>query len=159
MKHLIKNNEIIQSGIPSTFERENGQAFWGGYENMTDIHYEDGWRDEFIPEYNLILEQLGQPYYDPATDLVTYEVLERTDLPPLDKAKADKIKEIKRMTRDLLSDTDGYIVRRAETGKSVPQNILNERQAIRLWSDAQEKAVTALGTLEEVLVYDIKYSN
>lgn len=158
MKYLVKNNVIVQAGIPSNFTRPNGELFCGGYETMTDYHYEDGWRNEIIPNYNPVLEQLGLPYYDAGNDLVTYEVLERTDLPPLDQARADKIKEIKRMTRDLLSETDGYIVRRAETGKSVPQTILNERQAIRLWSDTQEKAVADLSTLEDIILFVINYT-
>ena len=143
------------SGIPSHFTRENGEGFWGGYETMTDIHYEDGWRDEIIPVYNHILEKLGVPYYDANADVVTYEVIERTDLPLPEQAKADKIKEVRRKTRNLLFETDGYIVRRAETGKSVPQTILNDRQAIRAWSDALEKAVMALPGLEDVIRFEV----
>lgn len=75
MKHLIKNNQIIQSGIPSHFTRENGQLFVGGYENMIDIHYEDGWRDEIIPTYDPVTQFLGEKYYDIINDVVTYEVL------------------------------------------------------------------------------------
>ncbi|HNX11618.1 MAG TPA: hypothetical protein PKH68_01390 [Paludibacteraceae bacterium] len=157
MKHLIKNGQIIQSGLPGTFTRENGEGFWGGYEERTDIHFIDGWRDEIIPEYNPILEKLSEPFYDTDNDVVTYEVIERNDLPPLETAKADKIKAIKLYARDLLFATDFYIVRRAETGKSVPQEILNARQAIRVWNDAQEKAVLALTTFEEVASFEIKY--
>ena len=157
MKHLIKNNQIIQSGIPSVFTRENGEGFYGGYEDRTDLHYEDGWRDEIIPDHNEVLERLGEPYYDETIDAVTYEVIERTDLPPLDLAKSNKVNELRQYTNRLLAATDYYIVRRAETGKSVPQTILNSRQAIRAWSDAQEKAVLGLATLEEVLIYEVKY--
>lgn len=75
MKHLIKDNLIIQSGIPSHFTRENGEGFWGGYENRTDIHYEDGWRDEVIPEYNPMSSFLGEPYFDVQAGVVTYPVI------------------------------------------------------------------------------------
>lgn len=75
MKHLIKENQIVQSGIPSHFTRESGEAFWGGYENMTEIHYEDGWRDEVEPECNDKTHYLGAAYYDQGNDVVTYEVL------------------------------------------------------------------------------------
>lgn len=143
------------SGIPSHFTRENGEGFWGAYETMTDLHYEDGWREEIIPVHNHILEKLGVPYYNANADVVTYEVIERTDLPLFDLAKADKIKEVKLATRNLLVETDYYIVRRAETGKSVPQTILNDRQAIRAWSDALEKAVMALPGLEDVIRFEL----
>lgn len=75
MKHLIKNNQIVQSGMVSVFTRENGQAFWGGYENMADLHYADGWRDEIVPEYNPVSERPGALYYSQQLDAVTYEVL------------------------------------------------------------------------------------
>jgi len=75
MKHLIKDNTIIQSGIPSNFIRENGEGFYGGYENRTDIHHEDGWRDEIIPEYDNIKQNLGTMYYDAENDVVTYNVV------------------------------------------------------------------------------------
>ncbi|MDP3643081.1 MAG: hypothetical protein Q8S54_07810 [Bacteroidota bacterium] len=74
MKHLIKDNQILQSGIPSHFTRESGEAFWGGYENMTEIHYEDGWRDEVIPTYNPKIQYLGSLYFDEVNDVVTYNV-------------------------------------------------------------------------------------
>lgn len=75
MKHLVKNNEVIMSGIPSIFTRENGELFYGGYENMTDIHYEDGWRDEIIPTINTNLYRLGNIYYDQVDDICTYDVV------------------------------------------------------------------------------------
>ena len=157
MKHLIKNNQIVQSGIPESFTRENGESFWGGYQNMTELHYQDGWRDEVIPQYDPVLDQLGEPFYSEQFDVVIYSISPRTDLLTLETIRADKIQEIKSRTRDLLFVTDGYIIRRAETGKSVPQGILNSRQAIRVWSDAQEKLVTSLIILEDVLKFEVSY--
>lgn len=76
MKHLVRNNEIIMSGIPSVFTRENGEFFYGGYENMTDLHYADGWRDEVIPEdYNPSTQYLTDMHYDEFDDVVTYTAL------------------------------------------------------------------------------------
>ena len=78
MKHLIKNNQITRSegSIPSKFTRENGESFWGGYQNRTDLHYEDGWRDEIMPEVDQF-HQLGERYYDDENDVVTYTVIEK----------------------------------------------------------------------------------
>jgi len=75
MKHLIKDNQIIQSGMVSVFTRANGQGFWGGYENMTDLHYEDGWRDEIMPEYNPNYERLGELFYSEQHDAVLREIV------------------------------------------------------------------------------------
>jgi hypothetical protein len=77
MKHLIKNNKIVMSGIPASFTRENGESFWGGYQNRTDLHYADGWRDEVIPAFDPLTQRLGEPYYDILLKKVTYPVIER----------------------------------------------------------------------------------
>jgi len=87
MKHLIKDNQIIQSGIPSYFTRENGEGFWGGYENRTDIHYEDGWRDEVIPEFDPMVQYLGAAFYDAENDVVTYPVLQKVINVEAEKAR------------------------------------------------------------------------
>lgn len=78
MKHLIKNNEIVQSGIPGTFTRESDELFLGGYETRTDLHYEDGWRDELFPEFDPLTEVIGAPFFDIASDLVLYVINPRT---------------------------------------------------------------------------------
>ena len=77
-KHLIKNNVIVQSGLPDVFTRENGQTIFGGYRLLTEIHYEDGWRDEVVPEYNQSLQRLGAKYYNQSMDKVTYPVIDKT---------------------------------------------------------------------------------
>jgi hypothetical protein len=87
MKHLVKNNTIISSGIPSSFTRDNGEEFWGGYENMTDLHYEDGWRDEVIPEHDPRTHHLGNPYFDELLDIVTMEVIPTTANLQLEKQR------------------------------------------------------------------------
>jgi hypothetical protein len=111
MKHLIKNNEIVQSGLPTHFTRENGEGFWGGYETRTDLHYEDGWRDEVVPEYDPVTELLGSPFYSEEPDAVTYEVAERLNLPSLEEAKSRKVAEIKQRAGNKLSQTVWYVTR------------------------------------------------
>ena len=76
MKNLIKDNQIILSGLPSHFDRENGESFWGGYETRVELHYEDGWRDEVVPEYDPKLQYIADKYYDEFDDIVTYTVLD-----------------------------------------------------------------------------------
>lgn len=77
MKHLIKNNKIVGSGIPSIFKRPNGEIFYGGYDKMTELHYQDGWRDEIIPVYNPKKQELGNVYYDINDDICKYVVVDK----------------------------------------------------------------------------------
>lgn len=78
-KALVKDNIIIHTGIPDKFTREDGTFYWGGYGNAHDsIHYNDGWRDVVIPEYDPATQRLGQHYFNQAMDAVTYVVQDKT---------------------------------------------------------------------------------
>lgn len=78
-KALVKDNAIVQTGIPDKFTRDNGTFYWGGYRNVHDsIHYNDGWRDVIVPDYDATTQRLGQRYYNQAIDAVTYVVQDKT---------------------------------------------------------------------------------
>lgn len=78
-KALVKDNKIIRTGIPEKFEREDGTFFWGGYQNLPDsVHYNDGWREVIIPDYDPTTQKLGERYYNQAMDAVTYVIQDKT---------------------------------------------------------------------------------
>lgn len=78
-KVLVIEGKIIRTGIPSKFERTNGQTVWGGYQNLPDsVHYNDGWRDVVIPAYDAATQRLGAMYYNTVADIVTYPVIDKT---------------------------------------------------------------------------------
>lgn len=78
-KHLIKDGEIIQSGIPEKFTKADDTFYWGGYKTMPDsVHYADGWREEVRPVINTSLQRYGQRYYNEAMDKVTWVVTDKT---------------------------------------------------------------------------------
>ena len=155
MKHLIKNNQIVRSGIPTNFTRENGEGFWGGYENRTDLHYEDGWRDEIIPEYDPVTEQLGSAFYSKDMDAIIYKVICREDLPTLEEAIIRKVMEIKQQAGGKLSKTDWYVTRQVETGKLMPESIAAKRDLIRTRSNVLELELMNTADLKEVLHFDV----
>lgn len=78
MKHRVVNNEIVQSGLPEVFTRPNGELFLGSYNTRTDLHTQDGWVDEVIPEYNQYTHKLDDIYYSQALGVVTYNVIPKT---------------------------------------------------------------------------------
>ncbi len=155
MKHLIKNNQIVQSGIPTNFTRENGEGFWGGYETRTDLHHQDGWRDEVVPEFDPVTEKLGLPFYSEQFDTVTYELEVRLDLPTLAEAKNRKVTEIKQQAGSKLSQTDWYVTRQVETGKPIPESIVAERELIRTRSNVLELELMNVADLKEVLHFEV----
>ena len=79
VKHLVKDGSIIYTGpIPEKFQRDNGEYFPGGYNTRTDLHQGDGWKSQQIPEYNPVTHKLGDPYYSPVFNLVTFAVTPKT---------------------------------------------------------------------------------
>jgi len=73
----------------------------------------------------------------------------------LDEARSDRIGEVNRDARKILSETDWYIVRQQETGASVPQDVLDHRSAVREQSDAAESDIMALDSVDAVMTYQM----
>ncbi len=140
MKHLIKNNQIVMSGIPGTFTRENGQAFWGGYQNMTELHHADGWREEEMPEYDPVLQDLGEPYFDAENDIVKYNVVDK-ELPAIADVRKEKLAALSSVMNDfsllisrakLLYPTDEGLNTIIETIKTVKAKTVNDIETLEL---------------------------
>lgn len=149
MKHLIKNNQIITSGLPSHFTRENGEGFWGGYEERTDLHYEDGWRDEVIPEIDAKLQYLGAAYYDPEQDVVTYEVLTRTI--DLEREKSRLLTELAEAKREVAL----LVMEATLTYEVIPENLQAVINTARSLNTSVKEAINNL-TEENVLNFKIR---
>ena len=77
--------------------------------------------------------------------------------PTLEELKANKIKQAKRKANNILSDTDWYIVRQQETSEDIPQEVLNDRKAIREKSDKIEDDINTIETKEKLKEYTIDY--
>ncbi|MHA7109230.1 hypothetical protein ACRTDU_03840 [Sunxiuqinia elliptica] len=156
MKHLIKDNQIIQSvmSIPSIFTRPSGEIFWGGYSERTELHYLDGWRDEILPEYNTATQSLGERYYDQAIDKVTYRVVEK-EIPALATLKELKVAELKEIANNLLKITDWVVIRKYERNIEIPLDVQNNRQSIIDRCNLKEAAILYLTDETSVITFDI----
>lgn len=64
--------------------------------------------------------------------------------------KSNFIAEQKRTAGSLLSPSDWYVTREAETGTAVPAEITTYRAAVRTTCDSREAAITAVTTVEEL---------
>jgi len=63
------------------------------------------------------------------------------------------VAQVKQTAGTLLAPTDWYITRQAETGSSVPQDVLDRRAEIRTYSNTKEAAITATTTTDELAAY------
>jgi hypothetical protein len=62
--------------------------------------------------------------------------------------KSNAIATVKQQAAGLLSPTDWYVTRKAETGTEIPSNILTYRQSVRTASGEIEAAISGVTTLE-----------
>jgi len=75
----------------------------------------------------------------------------------LSEAQSDKVDQIKSDANDVLEHTDWYVVRKQETGESIPQSVLDHRSKVRSLSDKFESEVNALESVSEVQDYSHTY--
>ena len=64
--------------------------------------------------------------------------------------KSQKISISKQQTAGLLSSSDWYVTRKADTGTEIPQNIQDYRNQVRAISNQQETQINACTTVEEL---------
>ena len=84
---------------------------------------------------------------------VVEDVRERT----LADAKSEKITKIKIEQRVRLSGTDWVVVRKADIGTAIPENISAHRAAIRSRGDEMESAVDDMTDVDTVDAFDITW--
>lgn len=137
--------------IPKTWKDENGTYL--NFDKLNDAELQEkGFYDVVRPEYNSKLQRLSNIYFNGS--IFTYDVIDIDFEKSLEELQQEKINKIKMRAQNQLSKTDWYIVRNAETGKEIPQEILDERQAIRDESNIKEADVLTLTTKQEVVLYE-----
>ena len=65
--------------------------------------------------------------------------------------RSNAIATVKAQAAGLLAPTDWYVVRKAETNESAPENVLQYRSDVRAASGTIEAAITAATTLEDFM--------
>ena len=72
----------------------------------------------------------------------------------LEELKKDAIRQAKSTAGTLLSESDWYIVRHAETGKAVPEDVKKYRSAVRAVETKYEHKVQGITTLKKFIGLD-----
>jgi len=103
------------------------------------------------PIYDDVLQHLGA--YELIEKKAVRQVINR-QFGTIEEEKEKKISGLKAHYNQLLEKTDWYFTRKSETGKEVPQTILDERGLLRSECDTKEAEINALTELREVLIYE-----
>jgi len=148
MKARIDNGQIvIVSELPNKFRNTIG-----GYNKLSEsVHRADGWFDVIVPSYNPVLQRLGEIYF--SGDAFTYPVIDQVF--NIETEKQRKINQAKVQANDLLRKTDWYVIRQAERGISIPEEIITQRTAIVTRCEEIETEINGLTGIENVLTYQI----
>ncbi len=154
MKARIENNKIqIYNNIPTKFKGLQGFTV-GGYEKMSDeIHKSDGFYDVIEPEYDNIIQELNNIYFDVDNECFTYQII---NIPyNIDVERTKKINELKILSNEFFSNTDWYYIREIRKGVSVPSNVQNESDLMYNKIDEIEEEINNLSSVREILIYEI----
>jgi len=152
MKAININGQIKQySKLPSSW----GNVL-GGFDLLSDEQLKTyGFYDVVIPDYDSRVEDLGELYFDSASETFTKDVSDKTWLLTLAELKEQQINNFKHLTGSKLQQTDWYIIRNQETGGAIPADITSARQALRDQCDTVESEINALTTKKAVMSYDL----
>lgn len=130
----------------------------GGFDLLSDAELQSyGFYDVVTPEYNSKIQELGPISFDSENNVFTYPVNDKTWSETLAQLKEKQIEEAKIFAKTLLYNTDWYVVRKAEKGTAIPDDIETQRDNIRTACNNHESAINALTTKSAVMDYNIVY--
>lgn len=152
MKAIDINGQIKQySKLPSSW----GNVL-GGFDLLSDEQLKTyGFYDVVIPDWDSNIQELGDLYFDNASETFTKDVSNKTWVLTLAELKEQQINNFKHLTGSKLQETDWYIIRNQETGDVIPADITSARQALRDQSEVVENEINALTTKKAVMSYDL----
>ena len=152
MKAININGQIKEySVLPKSWDN-----VIGGFNLLSDSELQNyGFYDIEIPtDYNSSIHNLGDIYWDESNNVFKKDISNKTWSQTLEELKENKINSFKLEVKNLLNDTDWYIIRNAETGASIPSSVSTERLNLRTQTDTVTSEINALTTKQEVIVYE-----
>ena len=157
MKARIVNGKI-QIGVPKIFNGITG-TYPGGFDKQPDeILQKEGFYDVVKPEYDPFTQKLGEIYFDKESEVFTYPVEKRTDLPTLEDAKAEKVQELKMVVRELYQSIQWYIEMNRIENNTISKTTIEKIKQIKLKYEDVQSQITSLTTVVDVIKYKIPYS-
>ena len=127
----------------------------GGFDKLSSTEWEAaGFYDVVSPSYDSATQYLGDLEWDGDSSTFTYPVIDRTWSQTVAELKTSKIENLKSIYGRKLSETDWYIIR-AQEGIAAPQDIIDDRAALRTECATKEDEINALTTKKAVVSYSL----
>ena len=163
MRARIENGKIVKyPKLPNTFQGSDKHYLMFDKEPGS-VHDKCGFYEIITPSYDSESQYISNLHTidnykdaDGKTKTVfIYDVKDKTFGDSLTKMKADKIKELNGAAYNKLQLTDWYVIRKAEKGTAIPDDIEAERDGIRSSVNRKESEIKALSKKLDVHKYKI----
>ena len=146
---------INEKGTIKTFSTLKSYGGMIGLQYASDAELkEKGFHDVVTPATKAS-EELGQIKWDSKNGVFTYPVKNKTYSATLAEMKDVAIQNLKSLANSELAITDWYVVRKADTGAEIPQDIIDARAAIRAAVETKEAEIKKLTSKAKVVEYDL----
>jgi len=152
----VNNEGVITfyQSVPSSFRSSTGLHL--NVKGWSDQDMKDnGLFDVIIDEdYDSRIHNLGEIYWDTAATCFRKDISNKTWEKSLSELKEQAITNFKSRIGSELAKTDWYIIRKADNGTEVPQEIADAREDLRELSDTTETEINALSAKGAVITFD-----
>ena len=152
----VNNEGVITfyQSVPNSFRSSTGLHLnvkeWSN-QDMKD----NGLFDVIIDDnYDSRIHDLGEIYWDTEATCFKKDISNKTFSKSLSELKEQSISNFKAQIGSELSKTDWYIIRKADNGTEVPQEIADAREDLRELSDTTETEINALSAKGAVITFD-----
>ena len=155
MKAVNNAGEItFYQSLPNSFRSSTGLHL--NVKGWSDSKMKDnGLFDVIIDDnYDERIHDLGDIYWDTGATVFRKDKSNKTFDKSLSELKEQAISNFKSRIGSELAKTDWYIIRKADNGTEVPQEITDARENLRELSDTTETEINELTTKEGVITYD-----
>ena len=142
------------------------QSLPNSFRSSTGLHLNvKGWSDQDMENnglfdviiddsYDSRIHDLGEIYWDTAATCFRKDIFNKTFSKSLSELKEQAITNFKHRIGGELAKTDWYIIRKADNGTEVPQEIADAREDLRELSDTTETEINALSAKGAVITFD-----
>lgn len=152
MKAIIINGNIkTYNVLPKTWK--NILNFRKATETMIKLA---GFYDVVVPEYDPVIQELGDIYFDETNKVFTYPVVEKT-LPEIEVARSYKLAELKRAVRDLYETVQWYLEMKRTDNEPIPNTVKTRLRTIKSKYRKQRDLINSLDNTVDILRYQIPY--
>ena len=149
------NGKILQQGIP--FSDDNGTQYPANWLQLTTLEEKQaiGITEESEPA------RVDDRFYWNGDLNNPKELEDITDENGLTTKglKSNFVSQIKQTAGSILIQTDWYVVRKADIGTEIPENVITYRASIRERSNELEQAINGVTTVEQLIALDLSFPN